>query len=330
MLNILILGGTAFLGRAVARDAVARGHRVTCAARGRSGDVVAGAQFVQVDRLEPASLDPLARERWDCVVDVSWQPGMVRSALETLAGRARQWIYVSSASVYAEADTPGADESAAILTPTSRASVGVEEYGEAKAACEIACREQVEDRLLVARAGLIGGPGDTSDRSGYWVARAVRDPHGPMLVPDDDAVSQVVDVRDLAAWLLTCAEIGTVGVFNTLGPQVPVREWVDLCRSIGGHDGEVVPIPGSWLLERGVTEFAGPRSIPMWVHETPDMVGWARRSGAAAQAAGLRHRPRAELVRDVLAWERGRGLDRPRRAGLSAADERELLAEWLR
>jgi len=324
-MDVLILGGTQWLGRALAAEALARGHRVTCVARGEAGPVAAGAELVVADRDRADAFDGLADRTWDAVIDVTRQPGHARRAAAALADRARGVVFVSSCSAYARHDEPAADESAELLPALESDTSSPEAYGEGKVACEAAWRDAASDRLLVVRPGLIVGAGDPSDRGGYWVARSARDDE-PMLVPDiADAAMQAIDARDLVGFVLDGMAGGLTGTFNAVGDPTTFGDWLALSREVGGHRGDVVAASGDWLAAQGVQEWAGPDSLPLWIAD-PSWNAFLDRSNAAAAREGLVLRPTAETLADMLAWEREAGLGRERRAGLDARRERELLA----
>jgi 2'-hydroxyisoflavone reductase len=329
-MQTLILGGTAWLGGTVAAAALRRGHEVTCLARGEAGTVPEGARLVVADRGDPAAYDAVSGHDWDLVVDVSWQPAFVRSALAAIGGRAAHWTYVSSCSVYADQSLPGLDETSTLLPALAADVADREQYGEAKVACELACSEALGDRLLVVRSGLIAGPGDRSDRVGAWVARFARavDDGGPVLVPNSpDQPVQAIDVRDLAEWILTSAESGRAGTYNASGPVLRFEDMIATSRSVAGHSGPVTLVDPDWLAAQGVEEYMGAESVALWLHD-PAWAGFSARDTSAARRAGLTTRPLDQTLTDTLPWERELGLDRPRNAGLSAAREGELLAAW--
>jgi hypothetical protein len=258
---MLILGGPAWLGREIAGQAVLAGHDVSCLARGDSGHPALGVKLIRVDRRDPGAYATVARDRWDSVIEVSWQPGFVREALIALADRSRHWIYVSSVSVYASG------------TGCPNATPLTEE--------------------------------------------------APLLAPAIGAsATQVIDVRDLARWLVASAQAGLGGPRNAVGPLIPFDTWVALSRRVGGHVGRVVRVAESRLSALGVQQWAGPDSLPLWV-AGGDRPSFCER---AAESAGLSHRPRLDLLAHTLDWERARGLFRDRRAGLTDRRERELIA----
>ena len=328
-MRVLVLGGTAWLGSHIATTAVGRGHHVTCLARGVAGGAPPGAAFTRADRDGAGAYRRVARADWDVVIDVSRQPGQVRRAATALAGCAGSFVFVSSASVYADHATPGADENAALL-PALAGDVmaSMETYGQAKVACEQHVRAGFgPDRALIARVGLIGGPGDTSDHTGYWPVRFRRPAAGDgrVLVPNVPGLAtQVIDVRDLASWLVDTGERRLSGVFNVVGETIPLPDHLALAREVAGHTGPVAAAGPGWLTAHDVQPWMGERSLPLWL-PLPAYAGFSSRDGSAARTAGLTTRPLAETLADTLAWELGRNLQQPRRAGLSDHDERRLL-----
>ena len=324
---MLILGGTGFLSRDIALEAVELGHNVTCLTRGISGEPPPGAEHVVADREEPDAYAEIADRYWDEIVDITSTPSYARAALEVLGQNTGHWTYVSSVSVYLHGDNTGSEgDPIHQPLPQDADESDMELYGEMKAASELAARTAVGDRLLVARAGLLVGPGDHTDRFGYWPARFARG--GDVLVPDiPDAPSQVLDARDLAAWIVDAAGRGDVGTFDAVGPVMRFADMLSTCAEATGFDGKVYAATPQWLTEHDVAHWAGPESLPLWL--PPELASMTARSGALAAGAGLERRPLTETVGDVLHYEHQMGLERPRLAGLSPHREGELLADLL-
>lgn len=328
-MRVLVLGGTGWLGGQLATEALRAGHEVVCVARGRSEKPPPGAAFLPADRSAPGAYETLAGERWDVTFDVARQPGQVREAAAALVGGTTLYAFVSSISVYAEHKELGLDEDAPLLEALEGDVMpSLERYGEAKVACEHHVLSAFGlDRSLIARPGLIAGPGDASDRTGYWPYRFAHPsaPDGRVLVPDAPGESaQIVDVRDLAQWLLAAACDRLGGIYNVVGPTMPLADHLEAARSVAAHTGQAVAAPPDWLRAHGVHPWAGPRSMPLWTGD-PELAGHGAHSASKATAAGLAVRPLAQTLADTLAWERGRRQPRPRAAGIADGEERELL-----
>lgn len=321
-MRLLVLGGTSWLGGLVARDAEERGHEVTCLARGESGPAPQGVRLVRADRERPDAYRDVVGRAWDAVVEVSRQPGQVRAAIAALRGSAAHWTLVSTGSVYADQSGPLSESSPTVPAAESDV-VTPEQYGEGKVACEDAVRDLPHHHVV--RAGLIGGPGDRSDRLGYYVARFASAGDGPVLTPAvRDQPLQVVDARDLARWIVTSAERRRHGVVHGVGEPTTVGALIDASADASGFTGQQVSAPPDWLHAHDVEPWMGERSLPLWLPAAHH--GMGRMDDTRALQGGLERRPLRETLADTLADERARGLDRDRGAGLSPAAEHELLA----
>jgi nucleoside-diphosphate-sugar epimerase len=319
MTDVLILGGTGWLSGRIARRWLDAGATVTCLARGER-PAPEGAVLVRGDRDHAEAYSELARRDWDHVVDISSRAAHVAAAVATLGDRVARWTYVSSMSVYADDETVGADESAPRHPP---AGPGDEyDYAAQKAAAEDAVTA-LGDRAFVVRPGLIVGDGDPSDRFGYWAAAFARAGAESVLLPPVGGRSaQVIDVDDLASFVVTATRGGAV---NAIGDEYPLVDVLHAVRDAAGHTGDAVVAEEEWLVAHGVEYWAGPRSLPMWL--PPEMTGFMTRSNRAFLASGGRLGSLTGTVERVVADERERGVDRERRAGLTRAEELALLAD---
>ncbi|MBU2695390.1 NAD-dependent epimerase/dehydratase family protein [Pimelobacter sp. 30-1] len=319
-MRLLVLGGTQFLSREVAAEAARRGHDVVCANRGRSGSVPPGVRVVRWDRGEEPPAELTDGASYDAVVDVARHPSHVRRALAAVPDA--HWVFVSTISVYADdADPagPGTGPLRPAITEDADATESVDAYGGMKVACEQLVLDAVPGAAVV-RPGLIVGPGDPSGRFAYWARRSTAT--GDVLAPGAPSdVVQVIDVRDLAAWVVTLAEDRTGGVYDAVGAPLPIGDLLAACLP----DANLVWVDQEFLESEGVQPWAGPDGIPVWLPR-PAYDGMLAHDAAPALAAGLVTRPPAETSRDTRAW-----LDADpaaRIAGITAEREADLLSRW--
>lgn len=329
-MNILFMGGTGFIGPHMVRALRERGHEVTLFNRGKTNPVLfPGLEMIQGDRLT-GDIAQLAGTRWDIVIDTSaFFPRAVNSLLEQLDLSAlSQYVFISTISVYKNFGVPGIDESALKLDLPEPGSEDVNQYyGALKYACEEAARATLPGKVTAIRPGLIVGPGDPTDRFTYWPVRIARG--GRVLAPGEpgDPV-QTIDARDLAEWVVTCVEKGTVGEFNaTSDAGVSFGDVLGACREELSPQAELVWVPHKFLLDQGVQQWS---DLPFWVDPSGELGGAWKVNVERATAAGLHHRPIRDTIVDLYHWyvslpaERRASL----RAGMSAERESELLAAW--
>ncbi|HEX2729409.1 MAG TPA: hypothetical protein VHM16_06605, partial [Rubrobacteraceae bacterium] len=174
-MELLILGGTRFLGLHLVGAALQRGHRVTLFNRGKSNPGL----FPDVEELRGergGDLSALRGRSWDAAIDTSgYLPRDVRASAGLLAGAVEHYTFVSSISVYEDFRRTGMNESAPVLDPPDPEpeALDLELYGELKAGCERAAGAAMPGRTLVVRPGMIVGPNDYTNRFRYWCRRVM-------------------------------------------------------------------------------------------------------------------------------------------------------------
>jgi 2'-hydroxyisoflavone reductase len=320
IVRLLVLGGTVFLGRHVAAEALRRGHDVTLFHRGVHGvDLFPEAEHVLGDRA--GDLGELRGRAWDIAVDTSgYEPADVARSSALDIGHL---IFISTCNVYPAWPAEPVDEDSPVWTEGN-------DYGPRKAACEREAEAALPGRVAYVRAGLLCGPHDNIFRVPWWVRRIAAG--GDVVAPGDpDRTVQLIDARDLASWMLDLAESGVAGAFNGTAPprRTSMRAVLEAAVEATGSGARLHWIADDVLEAQGVEPWD---ELPLWIPEATGAGTWAIGT-ERAQAAGLRCRPIAETVADIWAWLRGggeaelspwRAEHRPR--GLTAERERELLA----
>jgi 2'-hydroxyisoflavone reductase len=329
-MKLLVLGGTLFVGRHVVEAALERGHGVTLFNRGRTNrELFPETEHLRGDR--EIDLSAVAGREWDAVVDSSgYVPSVVAASARTLADCAAHYTFVSSVSAYRDfGQVDIAEHHPLAELPEESEDVGTH-YGALKAACEAAIEEHFGRRGLIVRPGVIVGRYDWTNRFGYWVRRVAAG--GDVLVPGPaDAPVQIIDARDLADWILDLAERSEGGTFNAVRRPVPLIDVLSEIRDVTQSDARFIEVDEAFLLQQEVEPWD---EIPLWLATAADpaFAGMMAVGVSRAESAGLRHRPLAEAIREVLAWTEEPLSKDYGPAALSRAlapeRERDLLSMW--
>jgi 2'-hydroxyisoflavone reductase len=334
-LRILILGGTRFIGLHMTALALARGHRLTFFNRGKTHTD----RYPEVERIKGdrnGEIDGLKGRIWDAVIDNSgYVPRHVKLSAELLAPAVKQYVFVSSISVYPDFSVPR-DETSPVgkLADEATEKVDGETYGPLKALCEQAAERAMPGRTCVIRPGLIVGPDDNTDRFTYWPARAARG--GEFIAPGlpTDAF-QIIDARDLAAFTLNAVENNHNGIYNLVSNvnEFKFGQLTDACVAAANKlarpkdKPRAVFLPAEFLEEQKVAPWS---EMPVWLPAKGEEAAFAGTSNKAALAKGLTITPLKKTVNDTLAWHLARPAEEREKlkAGIAADKEATVLATW--
>ena len=325
-LDILILGGTGFIGPHMVREALRRGHSVTLFNRGRSNNALfPDLETIKGDR--DNGLDGLKGRKWDAVIDNSgYVPRHVQDSARLLAPNVGRYLYISTVSVYASFGIKNHEESPlATIADETIEEVNGETYGALKALCEKrAAAEFDADRFTILRPTYICGPGDHTDRFSYWPIRTRKG--GEMLWPGtpDDPV-QIVDVRDLANFTIDCLDYAISGTYNMVNPagSYTIGNLHDDSQAVTATEVDAIWMDEDFLTEQ---DLLGGRDLPVWHGAAEELPV----SGEKVLAAGFHHRPERETARDLMTWWDTQPEERRAtlKSGITMEKEAEVIAAW--
>ena len=339
-MQILVLGGTRFVGRHIVEAARAAGHAVSVFNRGTSALPWNDVEQITGDRARGA-LDGLRRREWDACIDVSgYLPGEVRASAGLLSGSVGRYVFISTASVYdLDGAAPGITEDDALL-PVCEDEDGVPPhllYGSRKVACEHEAERAFPGRTLILRPVIVAGPFDPTNRFPWWVERVAAG--GDLLAPaGPEAPVQLIDGRDLAEFAIGLTAERATGTFTVCGDPSSFDALIAACRAATGSTAVPTWVPERVLVEHGVEPFD---ELPLWLDDVPEHRAFYAFSNVRARAAGLALRPLEQTARDTWEWLRAvragaepeplagafvaRGLSPEREAALLAAHRSDLL-----
>ena len=324
-MKTLILGGTKFLGRHLVDAALAAGHEVTLFNRGKTNPAL----FPNIETIigdREKDIERLSGREWDAAIDVAgYVPRIVRLSAEALKRSVKKYVFISSISVYSDFKKVGINEDDPVgkLEDETVEEITGETYGPLKALCEKTVQEIYGDRALIVRPGLIVGPHDPTDRFTYWPIRVKRG--GDMITPDKPQTPiQIVDVRDLSAFIIKLIEDNASGIYNATGPnrELTMGEFLEACKLVSGSLATFHWASADFLKEHEVAPWS---DMPVWIPDTVEDAGFSRVDISRAIQAGLQFRPLEDTIRDTIQWAETRPEDHEWHAGLNPTKENILL-----
>lgn len=340
-MDILILGGTRFLGKFLVEAAIERKHNVTLFNRGSNPDVFPEIEQLRGDR--DRDLEILNGRKWDAVIDTcGFIPGTVSKSAKIL-NHVNHYTYISSCSVYKDLSEPGIEETAEVKTMDSdkleeithgtSSPIYGEYYGHLKALSEKAAEKEIPGKVLVIRAGQLVGPYDYTDRLPYWINRISQG--GEVLAPGrPQRPIQIIDVKDLSQWIIRMMEQNVTGTFNAVGPEytLTMEQLLQECKSVMNSDTGLTWVNEKYLMDNHVEPWG---EMPLWIPEEYPMsgedkpwIGFLSMSNKKAIKHGLTFRSLSDIINDIFAWEKTRLQHEDRKSGMDLKRERKLLELW--
>ncbi len=330
-LNILVLGGTGFLGPHTVQAAIDRGHTVTLFNRGKTNpELFSDLEKIKGDR-NTDDIKKLAGRKWDAVIDTSaYYPRSVNMAMEVLKENVGQYLFVSTISVYADWSKVNMDETSNVGTIEDQTTEEItgQSYGPLKALCEQAAEKHMPGKVSNIRPGLIVGPRDKTDRFTYWPVRIKKG--GKILAPGSGSdFIQYIDVRDLGEWMVHCLEKNIVGIYNAQsnGADITIKQLLDTCVRVLNPKAELVWVATDFLEKH---EVAAWQEMPTWIPPKDEYAGSGTMSSKKAYANGLKERKMETVIKDCYQWFASLPQERQAkvRAGISSEKEAKVLKAW--
>lgn len=325
VLKILILGGTTFLGPHLVQELQQHGHEVTIFTRGNQSSKFSNIEELQGDR--DGDLEALKNRSWDAIIDTSGHlPRLVRESSRLLANSTNHYTFISTIGVYQDFYKQQIDENYPVATLENENTEEITEknYGALKAACEEVIQSSFQNCCLIIRPGLIVGPLDSTNRFAYWPVRLKNG--GETLAPGSpNQLLQIIDVRDLAKWVVAMVEQQATGVYNVTGPAKPMnfKQFLKECQDVTHSNATLTWVDEDFLIEHHIQDWI---EIPLWLSYKRNMPGFLNVSIEKALKAGLTFRPISETIKAVLD-EDNHKIDKNQN-GLNAEKEHMLLNRW--